>query len=108
MIVEGAAAWAYPLSARQERQLNSLQRKFLLNISGAYSTSPTPALQVIEVLLPLHLKAVQEAVYVRVTRLGKACHLKDQNFDPKDFEGKISKILIRSRKPRLLRSHFQH
>ncbi|GBN19298.1 hypothetical protein AVEN_206145-1 [Araneus ventricosus] len=90
MVLHGAPEWAYPLSARQERQLNSLQRKFLFNISVAYSPTPTAALQVIEELLPLHLKAEQEAVYVRVTRLGKASHLKDQKFDPKDFEEKIS------------------
>ncbi|GBL89818.1 hypothetical protein AVEN_179595-1 [Araneus ventricosus] len=90
MVLHGAAAWAYLLSARQERQLNPLQRKFLLNISGAYSTTPTAALQVIERLLPLHLKAEQEAVYFRVTRLVKASHLKGQNFDPKDFEDKVS------------------
>ncbi|GBO21429.1 hypothetical protein AVEN_252909-1 [Araneus ventricosus] len=41
---------------------------------------------------PLHLKAEREAVYVRVTRFGKASHLKDQNFDPKDFEGKVPTV----------------
>ncbi|GBN42144.1 hypothetical protein AVEN_247291-1 [Araneus ventricosus] len=77
MVLHGAAACAYPLSDRQERQLNSLQSKFLLNISGAYSTTPKAALQVMEGLLPLHLKTEQEAVYVRVTRLGIDRHLKD-------------------------------
>ncbi|GBN17653.1 hypothetical protein AVEN_182601-1 [Araneus ventricosus] len=60
-------------------------------IHVAYSNTPTAALQVIERRLPLHLTADREAVYVRTTRLGKASHLKDQNFDPKDFEGKFSK-----------------
>ncbi|GBN86554.1 hypothetical protein AVEN_258194-1 [Araneus ventricosus] len=46
--------------------------------------------EVIDGLLPLNLKAEQEAAYFKVTRLGKANHLKDQNFDPKDFESKIS------------------
>ncbi|GBM66636.1 hypothetical protein AVEN_193250-1 [Araneus ventricosus] len=46
--------------------------------------------QVIEGLIPLHLNAEQEVVCVRATRLGKASHLKDQNIDPKHFEGKIS------------------
>ncbi|GBN11815.1 hypothetical protein AVEN_177444-1 [Araneus ventricosus] len=54
IVLQGEAAWAYPLSARQERQLNSHQRKFLLNISRAYSTNHTAALQVIGGLLPLH------------------------------------------------------
>ncbi|GBM21944.1 hypothetical protein AVEN_187943-1 [Araneus ventricosus] len=48
------------------------------------------ALQVIKELLHLHLKAEQEAVYVRFTRFES--HLKDQNFDPKDFEGKVSTV----------------
>ncbi|GBL94794.1 hypothetical protein AVEN_244771-1 [Araneus ventricosus] len=41
MILHGAAAWAYPLSAKQSRQLNSIQRMFFLNITGAYSTTPS-------------------------------------------------------------------
>ncbi|CAL1268567.1 unnamed protein product [Larinioides sclopetarius] len=49
------------------------------------------ALLVIEGL-PLHLKAKQEVTYVRVTKLGKVNHLKGQNFDPLDFEGKISTV----------------
>ncbi|GBM53722.1 hypothetical protein AVEN_56414-1 [Araneus ventricosus] len=92
MVLHVSAAWVYPLSAKQERQFISLQRKLLLNISGAYSTTTTAALQVIEGLLPLHFKADQEAVYVRVKRFGKASHLKDQDYDPKDFEGKVSTV----------------
>ncbi|GBO10314.1 hypothetical protein AVEN_137395-1 [Araneus ventricosus] len=34
----------------------------------------------------------QISVYVRETRFGKASHLKDQNCDPKDFEGKASTV----------------
>ncbi|GBM36461.1 hypothetical protein AVEN_234838-1 [Araneus ventricosus] len=57
MILHGAAAWAYSLSARQSRLLNSIQRKFLINVTGAYSTTPTAALQVIKGIVPLHMKA---------------------------------------------------
>ncbi|GBN85526.1 hypothetical protein AVEN_217171-1 [Araneus ventricosus] len=59
------------LPARQSRLLNSIQRKFLLNITGAYSTTPTAALQVIEGIIPLHFKAEQEAAFVRKARLRK-------------------------------------
>ncbi|GBM15020.1 hypothetical protein AVEN_261923-1 [Araneus ventricosus] len=52
--------------------LNSIERKFLLNISDAYSTSPTSALQFIEKILPLSLKAEREATYALVTRLKKS------------------------------------
>ncbi|GBO14610.1 hypothetical protein AVEN_162718-1 [Araneus ventricosus] len=57
MVLHAAAAWAYPLSARQSRLLNSIQRKFLLNITGAYYTTPKVALQAIEGVIPLHVKA---------------------------------------------------
>ncbi|GBM87575.1 hypothetical protein AVEN_246348-1 [Araneus ventricosus] len=65
MILHGEAAWGYALSARQSTQLNSVQRKFLLNISGAYSTTPIATLQVIEGIMPLQIKAEQEEAYVR-------------------------------------------
>ncbi|GBL94705.1 hypothetical protein AVEN_84010-1 [Araneus ventricosus] len=89
MVLPRTETWAYPLSARQERKFKSLQRKFILNISGAYSI-PTEGPSGNRRTTPLHLKAEQEAVYGRVTRFGKASHLKDQNFDPKDLEGKVS------------------
>ncbi|GBO01828.1 hypothetical protein AVEN_255446-1 [Araneus ventricosus] len=79
MILHEAVAWAYPLSARQSRLLNSIQRKFLLNITGAYSTTLTAALQVI---IPLHIKAEQEATYVRTARLRKTSNYNIINFNP--------------------------
>ncbi|GBM77919.1 hypothetical protein AVEN_89583-1 [Araneus ventricosus] len=86
MILHGVAAWAYPLSARQSRLLNSIQRKFLLNVTGVYSTTPTAALQVIEGIKPLHIKAEQEAVYVRTTRLRKTSNYNNINFNPNNYE----------------------
>ncbi|GBM08142.1 hypothetical protein AVEN_214473-1 [Araneus ventricosus] len=86
MILHGAAAWAYPLSARQSRLLNSIQRKFLLSITGAYSTTPTAALQVIEGIIQLHIKAEQEAVYVRTARLRKTSNYNNINFNPNNYE----------------------
>ncbi|GBM96473.1 hypothetical protein AVEN_264014-1 [Araneus ventricosus] len=65
IILNEYAAWAYPLSARKSRLLNSIQRKFLLNITGKYSTTPTVALQVIEGIISLHIKAQQKAAYVK-------------------------------------------
>ncbi|GBM00949.1 hypothetical protein AVEN_151401-1 [Araneus ventricosus] len=70
--------------SQQSRQLNSIQRKFLLNISGAYSTTPTAALQVIEGIIPLHIKAEQEAAYVRTARLCKTSNY-NNNFNPNNY-----------------------
>ncbi|GBN84290.1 hypothetical protein AVEN_111528-1 [Araneus ventricosus] len=86
MILHGAAAWAYPLSARQSRLLNSIQRKFLLNITGAYSTTPTAALQVLERIIPLHIKAEQEAAFVRKARLHKISNYNNINFNPNNYQ----------------------
>ncbi|GBO18557.1 hypothetical protein AVEN_51098-1 [Araneus ventricosus] len=86
MILRGAAAWAYPLSARQSRLLNSIQRKFLLNITRVYPTTSTAALQVIEGIIPLHIKAEQEAAYVRRARLRKTSDYNNINFNPNNYE----------------------
>ncbi|GBM67123.1 hypothetical protein AVEN_59338-1 [Araneus ventricosus] len=50
-----APTWVKNITSRQQRLLNSIQRKFLLNITGAYSTTPKAALQVIEDITPLHI-----------------------------------------------------
>ncbi|GBM40800.1 hypothetical protein AVEN_80806-1 [Araneus ventricosus] len=92
LILQGAAAWAYPLSARQSRVLNSIQRKFLLNITRAYSTTPTAPLQVIEGIIPLHIKAEQEAVYARTARLRKTSNYNNINFNPNNYEDGITSI----------------
>ncbi|GBM55806.1 Putative protein in type-1 retrotransposable element R1DM [Araneus ventricosus] len=68
-----SAAWAHNITARQQKLLSSIHRKFLLNITGAYNTTPTAALQVIEGLMPLHIKAKMQSTLVRVGRLGRNC-----------------------------------
>ncbi|GBM26189.1 hypothetical protein AVEN_22813-1, partial [Araneus ventricosus] len=40
VILYASAAWAHNITARQQRLLCSIQRKFLLNITGAYNTTP--------------------------------------------------------------------
>ncbi|GBL74900.1 hypothetical protein AVEN_243734-1 [Araneus ventricosus] len=82
MILHGAAAWAYPLSDRQSRLLSSIQRKFQLNIRGAYATTPTAAFQVIEGTIPLHIKAEQEVTYIKTARLRKTSNCNNINFNP--------------------------
>ncbi|GBL68848.1 hypothetical protein AVEN_44337-1, partial [Araneus ventricosus] len=41
-------------------------RKFLPNITGTYASTPAAALQVIEGITPLHIKAQMESILVRV------------------------------------------
>ncbi|GBN33309.1 hypothetical protein AVEN_267689-1 [Araneus ventricosus] len=45
VILYASAAWAHSITARQQKLLSSIQRKFLLNITGAYNTTPSAALQ---------------------------------------------------------------
>ncbi|GBL98369.1 hypothetical protein AVEN_187711-1 [Araneus ventricosus] len=86
MFLDGTAAWAYPLSARQSRLLNSIQMKFLRNITGTCSTSPIAALRIIEGIIPLHIKAEQVAAYDRTTRLRKTSNYNNTNFNPNSYE----------------------
>ncbi|GBM73399.1 hypothetical protein AVEN_29270-1 [Araneus ventricosus] len=65
IVLYGASAWAKRITSRQKRQLSSIQRRFLLNITGAYSTTSTAALQVIEGIMPLPIKAEMESVLLR-------------------------------------------
>ncbi|GBO27150.1 hypothetical protein AVEN_58000-1 [Araneus ventricosus] len=70
----------------QQRLLNSIQRKFLLNITGAYSTTLTAALQVIEGITPLHIKIQMETIFVIVGRLRRDCNWKGSSFLYQDFQ----------------------
>ncbi|GBM56643.1 hypothetical protein AVEN_147016-1 [Araneus ventricosus] len=44
-------------------KLSQIQRPFLLNITGAYRTSPTAALQAITGIMPLDIKLEAEASF---------------------------------------------
>ncbi|GBM13175.1 hypothetical protein AVEN_64378-1 [Araneus ventricosus] len=86
MIFHGAAASSYPLSARQSRLLNSIQRKSLLNITKTYSITPTASLHVIEGFIQLNIKAEQEATYVRTDRIPETSNYNNINFNTNNYE----------------------
>ncbi|GBO22615.1 hypothetical protein AVEN_141520-1 [Araneus ventricosus] len=60
MLLYGTSARSLSVSPRLEKN-SSIQRIFLLYITGSYRTTPTAALQTITAIMPLHLKAQQEA-----------------------------------------------
>ncbi|GBO09020.1 hypothetical protein AVEN_57962-1 [Araneus ventricosus] len=66
--------------------LNSIQRKFIPNITGAYSTTPTAALQVIEGITPLHIRDQMESILIRVGRLRRDCNWEGSSFLYQDFQ----------------------
>ncbi|GBM51442.1 hypothetical protein AVEN_147125-1 [Araneus ventricosus] len=82
----GAATWAFNITSRQKQLLSSIHRKFLLGISGAYNTTPTASLQLIEDLIPLHIKAKQEATLLWVIRLKRNCTNEGAILDYADYE----------------------
>ncbi|GBM83861.1 hypothetical protein AVEN_145082-1 [Araneus ventricosus] len=94
ILLYGAPAWANNITSRQQRLLNSIQRKFLLNITGVYSTTPTAALQVIEDSTPLHIKAQMESILVRVGRLRRDCNWEGSSFLYQDFQQPNPPLII--------------
>ncbi|GBL94907.1 hypothetical protein AVEN_173300-1 [Araneus ventricosus] len=91
-LCHGAAAWGHNMTSRLQKKLDSIQRLFLLYITGAYRTTPTAALQVVTGLQPLHLQIQQEATYVRVARARSSSNFFTVLFSPTDYESKSSGI----------------
>ncbi|GBL74229.1 Putative protein in type-1 retrotransposable element R1DM [Araneus ventricosus] len=70
---------------------SGLNKDLRRSITGAYSTKPTAALQVIEGIIQLHIKAEQEVAYVRTARLRKTSNYNNINLNPNNYEdGTIS------------------
>ncbi|GBM08230.1 hypothetical protein AVEN_82921-1 [Araneus ventricosus] len=67
MLAYGAAVWCLDPPVRIKRKLNTIQRPFLLALTGAYRTTATSALQVILGIPPLYLQ--QEARVTAIRRL---------------------------------------
>ncbi|KFM76920.1 Hypothetical protein in type-1 retrotransposable element R1DM, partial [Stegodyphus mimosarum] len=92
IITYGAAVWSSPMQGRKVRHLASMQRPFLLNITKAFCTSPTNALNVLAGLPPLHLTVEREATYQLVAQLGRLATFQNETHDPKDFEIKLVRL----------------
>ncbi|GBN42815.1 hypothetical protein AVEN_222844-1 [Araneus ventricosus] len=90
----GAAAWGHNMTSRLQKKLDSIQRLFLLYITGAYRTTATAALQVVTGLQPLHLQIQQETTYGRVARARSSSNFFTVIFSPTDYESKSSGIHI--------------
>ncbi|GBL88248.1 hypothetical protein AVEN_117825-1 [Araneus ventricosus] len=71
-------------------KLSQIQRPFLLNITGAYRTSPTAALQAITGIMPLDIKLVAEAQFVQLTRLKKILTIEGEEYNYETYEEKVT------------------
>ncbi|GBM65812.1 hypothetical protein AVEN_172663-1 [Araneus ventricosus] len=69
MLAYGAAVWCLDPPVRIKRKLNTIQRPFLLALTGANRTTATSALQVILGIPPLNLQLQQEARVTAIRRL---------------------------------------
>ncbi|GBM43784.1 hypothetical protein AVEN_92769-1 [Araneus ventricosus] len=95
VILFASASWAHNITARQQKLLSHIQRKFLLKITGAYNTTLTAALQVIEGLMTLNIKAKMQSTLVRVGRLGRNCDYEGIHFDHESYEQPSPPSIIR-------------
>ncbi|GBM42830.1 Putative protein in type-1 retrotransposable element R1DM [Araneus ventricosus] len=66
MPAHGSSAWCLNPTFKMKRKLSSIQRPFLLHMSGAYRTTPTTALQTI-LGTPTHAITVRSQVYVNLS-----------------------------------------
>ncbi|GBM32343.1 hypothetical protein AVEN_10675-1 [Araneus ventricosus] len=69
MLAHGSSAWCLNPTFKMKRKLSSIQRPFLLHISGAYHTTPTAALQTILGIPPLHIQLQFETRFTSIYRL---------------------------------------
>ncbi|GBM25617.1 hypothetical protein AVEN_82738-1 [Araneus ventricosus] len=75
---------------KMKRKLSSIQRPFLLHISGAYRTNPTAALQTILGNPPLHMQLQFEARFTSIYRLRISLHPNITDIQPQDLEMKAT------------------
>ncbi|GBN93600.1 Retrovirus-related Pol polyprotein from type-1 retrotransposable element R1, partial [Araneus ventricosus] len=87
-LAHAASAWSRDITQKQIEKLNSIQRLFLLNLTGAYRTAPTAALQIIAGIMPLHLKLKMEAHFTHVTRLSQRALVGTKLLQPTQYEKK--------------------
>ncbi|GBM54908.1 hypothetical protein AVEN_77818-1 [Araneus ventricosus] len=67
MLAHGSSAWCLNPTIKMKNKLSSIQRPFLLHISGAYRTNPTAALQTILGIPPTHAITVRSQAYYNLS-----------------------------------------
>ncbi|GBL75329.1 hypothetical protein AVEN_194540-1 [Araneus ventricosus] len=90
VLAHGAVAWCLEPTVRIARKLSTIQRPFLLAISGAYRTTSTAALQVILGIPPLHLQLQRETRGTTLFRLRLPLSTNVSDIDPSKIEEKAT------------------
>ncbi|XP_035218009.1 uncharacterized protein LOC118191317 [Stegodyphus dumicola] len=94
ILVYAAALWALPMTSRKARLLDSAQRPFVLGITRTYRTTSTAAATVFAGILPLPLRAQQEAALTSLWQLRKEVSLGPCTFLPCNYEERTFRLLI--------------
>ncbi|GBM15023.1 hypothetical protein AVEN_113157-1 [Araneus ventricosus] len=90
VLAHGAVAWCLEPTVRIARKLSTIQRPFLLAISGAYRTTSTAALHVILGIPPLHLQLQREARGIALFRLRLPLSTNVSDIDPSEIVEKAT------------------
>ncbi|GBN56306.1 hypothetical protein AVEN_224540-1 [Araneus ventricosus] len=90
MLAHGSSAWCLNPTFKMKRSLSSIQRPFLLHVSGAYRTTPTAALQTILGIPPLHMQLQFEARFTSIYRLRISLPPNITDIQPQDLETKAT------------------
>ncbi|GBO40955.1 hypothetical protein AVEN_148324-1 [Araneus ventricosus] len=90
MLAYGSSAWCLNPTLKMKRKLSSIQRPFLLHISGDYRTTPTAALQTILGIPPLHMQLQFESRFTTIYRLRISLPPNITDIQPQDLEMKAT------------------
>ncbi|GBN14465.1 hypothetical protein AVEN_233938-1, partial [Araneus ventricosus] len=89
-LAHGVSAWGRYFTYRIITNLSQIKRPFLLNITGAYRTTPTAALQAITGIMPLDIELEAEAQFVQLTRLKKYLTIEGEEYNYETYEEKAT------------------
>ncbi|GBM57522.1 hypothetical protein AVEN_97638-1 [Araneus ventricosus] len=90
MLTHGSSAWCLNPSFKMKRKLSSIQRPFLLHISGANRTTRMAALQTILGIPPLHMQLQFEAMFTSIYHLRISLPPNIEDIQPQDLEMKAT------------------
>ncbi|GBN43200.1 hypothetical protein AVEN_78851-1 [Araneus ventricosus] len=89
-VAYGVSTWGRYFTYCMITKLSQIQRPFLLNITRAYRTMPTAALQAITGIMPLDIKLEAEAQFVQMKSLKKNLTIEGEEYNYETCEEKAT------------------
>ncbi|XP_015914503.1 uncharacterized protein [Parasteatoda tepidariorum] len=87
-----AAAWGTELNKTTIKELHKVQRPLLVRITRSFKTAPTPGLNVLAGLPPLHLQIQKEALLANTLRFNQ--ENTQYNIKARDYQQKIKTHMV--------------